>query len=106
MKKVLATTPLLDADKAPSSYTEGGMMQRKKRCLKIPPSSTEEEAKTKFTNALSAGVDSLVLLGHGRDRVSVELLNEIANGFSPNEDEVSCNDHVCYGWGVGGVMLY
>ena len=105
MKKVLATTPLLAADKAPSSSTEGGMMQRKKRCPKIPPSSTEEEAKTKFTNALTSGVDSLVLLGHGRDRVSIELLNEIANGFSPNEDEVSCNDHVCCGWGWG-VMLY
>ena len=105
MKKVLATTPLLAADKAPSSSTEGGLMQRKKRCPKIPPSSTEEEAKTKFTNALTSGVDSLVKRGHGRDRVSVELLNEIANGFSPNEDEVSCNYHVCCGWGCG-VIIY
>ena len=106
MKKVLATTPLLAADKAPSSSTEGGLMQRKKRCPKIPPSSTEEEAKTKFTNALTSGVDSLVAKGHHYDCVSVELLNEIANGCSPNEDEVSCKYHVCCDWGVGGVIIY
>ena len=66
------------------------MMQQKKRCPIIPPSSTEEEAKTKFTNALTSGVDSLIATGKGLDRVSVELLNEIANGCSPSEDEVSC----------------
>ena len=54
----------------------------------IPPSSTEDEAKSKFISALEKGVDKLLSRGHGRDRISEELLNEIANGCSPNENEV------------------
>mmetsp|Transcript_27310 Transcript_27310/g.51602 ORF Transcript_27310/g.51602 Transcript_27310/m.51602 type:complete len:93 (-) Transcript_27310:1015-1293(-) len=54
----------------------------------FPPSVSEEEAKTRFVSSLSNGVDTLLDLGHGRDRASAELLNEIADGCSPNEDEV------------------
>lgn len=52
------------------------------------PSDTEEEAKRRFNLALSKGVKSLLDKGHGRDRASTELLNEISNGCSPDEEEV------------------
>ena len=55
----------------------------------LPPA-TEEEAKRRFYLALTEGVETLFEQGHGRDRVSTELLNEIANGCSPDEEEVSC----------------
>jgi len=57
----------------------------------MPPSATEEEARTRFASALSRGVDALLERGHGRERASAELLNEIADGCSPNEDEVGAN---------------
>lgn len=54
-----------------------------------PPSATEEEAKTRFVSALGRGVDTLLGLGHGRERASAELLREISDGCTPDEDEVS-----------------
>eukprot|EP00584_Thalassiosira_punctigera_P001238 CAMPEP_0172527094 /NCGR_PEP_ID=MMETSP1067-20121228/1862_1 /TAXON_ID=265564 ORGANISM="Thalassiosira punctigera, Strain Tpunct2005C2" /NCGR_SAMPLE_ID=MMETSP1067 /ASSEMBLY_ACC=CAM_ASM_000444 /LENGTH=293 /DNA_ID=CAMNT_0013310759 /DNA_START=84 /DNA_END=965 /DNA_ORIENTATION=+ len=54
----------------------------------FPPSATEEEAKTRFSSALTEGVDTLLERGHGRERASAELLNEIADGCSPDEDEI------------------
>eukprot|EP00571_Detonula_confervacea_P011375 CAMPEP_0172302956 /NCGR_PEP_ID=MMETSP1058-20130122/4589_1 /TAXON_ID=83371 /ORGANISM="Detonula confervacea, Strain CCMP 353" /LENGTH=302 /DNA_ID=CAMNT_0013013627 /DNA_START=28 /DNA_END=936 /DNA_ORIENTATION=+ len=54
----------------------------------IPPSATDEVAKTRFASALSKGVDTLLGRGHGRERASAELLNEIADGCTPGEDEV------------------
>ncbi len=55
----------------------------------LPPA-TEEEAKRRFNLALTKGVETLVEQGHGHDRASAELLKEIANGCSPDEEEVSC----------------
>jgi len=52
------------------------------------PSTTEEEAKIRFRNILQNGVDKLLAQGNGRDRISTQLLNEIANGCSPDETEV------------------
>jgi hypothetical protein len=54
----------------------------------IPPSATEEEAKTRYISALSNGVNTLLEQGHGRERASTQLLNEIADGCAPDEDEV------------------
>jgi len=54
----------------------------------IPPSATEDVAKTRFAAALTSGVDTLLGRGHGRDRAASELLNEIADGCAPDEDEV------------------
>jgi hypothetical protein len=54
----------------------------------IPPSALEEEAKTRLVSALSKGVHTLVERGHGRERASTELLNEIADGCAPDEEEV------------------
>jgi hypothetical protein len=54
----------------------------------IPPSATEEEAKTRYISALSNGVNKLLERGHGRERASTQLLNEIADGCVPDEDEV------------------
>ena len=57
----------------------------------LPPATEEEEeAKRRFHLALTKGVETLFEQGHGRDRASTELLNEIANGCSPDEEEVSC----------------
>ncbi|KAL3768239.1 hypothetical protein ACHAW5_003002 [Stephanodiscus triporus] len=54
----------------------------------LPPSATEEEAKTRYTSALSKGVRTLLERGQGRERASVELLNEIADGCAPDEEEI------------------
>ncbi|KAL7530632.1 hypothetical protein ACHAXR_003606 [Thalassiosira sp. AJA248-18] len=54
----------------------------------FPHSATEEEAKTRFVSALTKGVDTLLDRGHGRERAAAELLNEIADGCSPDEDEI------------------
>jgi hypothetical protein len=54
----------------------------------ILPSATEAEAKTRFVSALSKGVHTLLERGHGRERASAELLNEIADGCAPDEEEV------------------
>lgn len=54
----------------------------------MPPSATEEEAKTRYASALSKGVRTLLERGQGRERASVELLNEIADGCAPDEEEV------------------
>lgn len=78
--KVITTTP-------PDTKTTPPPVQHSPTTA-IPPSSTEDEAKSKFISALEKGVDKLLSRGHGRDRISEELLNEIANGCSPNENEV------------------
>lgn len=54
----------------------------------VSPSATEEAAKTRFASALTTGVDTLLGRGHGRERASSKLLNEIADECSPDEDEV------------------
>ena len=54
----------------------------------VPPSATEEEAKNRFVSAITKGVGTLLDRGHGRERASAELLSEIADGCSPDEDEV------------------
>ena len=53
------------------------------------PSVSEDEAKTRFTTSVAEGIDFLMRLGMGRDRASREILNMIADGCSPDEDEVS-----------------
>ena len=78
--KVITTTPVDTKTTAPPVQHSP--------TTAIPPSSTEDEAKSKFISALEKGVDKLLSRGHGRDRISEELLNEIANGCSPNENEV------------------
>lgn len=55
----------------------------------LTPSATEAEAKKRFVSALTKGVETLSRRGHGWERASAELLNEIADGCSPDEDEVS-----------------
>ncbi|KAL7501710.1 hypothetical protein ACHAXN_007528 [Cyclotella atomus] len=52
------------------------------------PSSSVQEAKSRFASALSSGVDTLVSLGHGRDRARKQVLSEIAGGCSADEEEV------------------
>jgi hypothetical protein len=59
------------------------------------PSSTVEEAKSRFATAVSNSVDRLMCMGHGRERASAEVLNEIADGSSPDEAEVR-SFAVCY----------
>ena len=59
------------------------------RCEPFVPSVSENEAKTRFTTSVAEGVDFLMRLGMGRDRASREILNMIADGCSPDEDEVS-----------------
>ncbi|KAL7525469.1 hypothetical protein ACHAWF_001380 [Thalassiosira exigua] len=54
----------------------------------LPPSATEEEAKSRFVSALSEGVGTLLERGYGRERASEELLGGIADGCSPGEDEI------------------
>lgn len=51
-------------------------------------SASEAEAKTRFVSALNKGVDTLLDRCHGRERASAELLTEIADGCSPDEDEI------------------
>jgi hypothetical protein len=53
------------------------------------PSVSEDEAKTRFNASVAAGIDFLMYRGMGRDRASRELLNMIADGCSPDEEEVS-----------------
>ena len=53
------------------------------------PSATEDEAKTRYAVALEKGVTTLLERGYGRERVSNELMNEIADGCAPDEEEVS-----------------
>lgn len=52
------------------------------------PSSTVQEAKSRFASALTSGVDTLVRLGHGRERAAKQVLSEIAGGCSADEEEV------------------
>ena len=85
--KVITTTPLDTKTTAPHVHHSP--------TTAIPPSSTEDEAKIKFISALEKGVDKLLSRGHGRDRISEELLNEIANGCSPNENEVG-DEYISY----------
>lgn len=64
----------------------------------FPPSSSEEEARTRFVSALTDGVDVLMRHhGHGRDRACADLLREIADGCSPDENEVSHQVFNCCG---------
>ncbi|KAL3810598.1 hypothetical protein ACHAXA_002462 [Cyclostephanos tholiformis] len=76
----IKTTP---TDKA--SYQDGVLSAT---VLDIPPSATEEDAKTRYISALSKGVNTLLGRGHGRERASTQLLNEIAHGCAPDEDEI------------------
>ena len=59
------------------------------RCEPFVPSVSEDEAKTRFTTSVAEGIHFLMRRGMGRDRASRELLNMIADGCSPDEDEVS-----------------
>mmetsp|Transcript_28432 Transcript_28432/g.57212 ORF Transcript_28432/g.57212 Transcript_28432/m.57212 type:complete len:267 (-) Transcript_28432:158-958(-) len=52
------------------------------------PSVSEDEAKTRFTASVAEGIDFLMRRGMGRDRASRELLNMIADGCSPDEEEI------------------
>jgi hypothetical protein len=52
-------------------------------------STSEDEAKKRFNASVAAGIDFFVHRGMGRDRASRELLNIIADGCSPDEEEVS-----------------
>eukprot|EP00573_Skeletonema_grethae_P006443 CAMPEP_0201695518 /NCGR_PEP_ID=MMETSP0578-20130828/7426_1 /ASSEMBLY_ACC=CAM_ASM_000663 /TAXON_ID=267565 /ORGANISM="Skeletonema grethea, Strain CCMP 1804" /LENGTH=263 /DNA_ID=CAMNT_0048181365 /DNA_START=49 /DNA_END=840 /DNA_ORIENTATION=+ len=52
------------------------------------PSVSEDEAKTRFTASVAEGVDFLMRRGMGRERASRELLNMIADGCSPDEEEI------------------
>ena len=61
----------------------------KSRSESFVPSASEEEAKTRFTTSVAAGVDFLMCRGVGREQASRELLNIVANGCSPDEEEVS-----------------
>lgn len=54
----------------------------------FPPSASEEEAKTRFASALSEGVAALSDRGHGLERASAELLGELTDACSPDEDEI------------------
>lgn len=73
------------------------------------PSASEEEAKTRFTTSVAAGVDFLMCRGVGREQASRELLNIVANGCSPDEEEVSNHEImiccVCHCEVVDGVFL-
>lgn len=55
----------------------------------VAPSATEDEAKTRYAVALEKGVTTLLQRGYGRERVSNELMNVIADGCAPDEEEVS-----------------
>ena len=61
----------------------------KSRSESFVPSASEEEAKSRFTTSVAAGVDFLMCRGVGREQASSELLNMVANGCSPDEEEVS-----------------
>ena len=61
----------------------------------VVPSATEDEAKTRYAVALEKGVTTLLERGYGRERVSNELMNEIADGCAPDEEEVS---YIGDGW--------
>ena len=61
----------------------------KSRSESFVPSASEEEAKTRFTTSVAAGVDFLMCRGVGREQASRELLNIVGNGCSPDEEEVS-----------------
>ena len=67
----------------------------------VAPSATEDEAKTRYAVALEKGVTTLLERGYGRERVSNELMNEIANGCAPDEEEVS----VSRGWMGMGIIF-
>mmetsp|Transcript_39962 Transcript_39962/g.83930 ORF Transcript_39962/g.83930 Transcript_39962/m.83930 type:complete len:289 (+) Transcript_39962:94-960(+) len=54
----------------------------------IPPSASPGEAKGRFVSALANGVDALLDRGRGRERASAEILSEIADGCTPDEDEI------------------
>lgn len=58
------------------------------RCEPFVPSVSEDEAKTRFTTSVAEGIHFLMRRGMGRDRASRELLNMIADGCSPDEDEI------------------
>ncbi len=72
--KATETTPVNDETSQPESFV---------------PSVSEDEAKTRFTASVAEGIDFLMRRGMGRDRASRELLNMIADGCSPDEEEVS-----------------
>lgn len=67
---------------------EASVSSEKTNHTKFTPSTTEEEAKIRFVKSLENGVGKLVAQGNGRDRISTQLLNEIANGCSPDETEI------------------
>ena len=71
-----SATPCLDNNEFP-------------RCQSFVPSASENEAKSRFATSVTACVEMLMHRGMGRDRASRELLNEISDGCSPDEEEVS-----------------
>jgi len=81
----------------------------KSRSESFVPSASEEEAKTRFTTSVAAGVDFLMCRGVGREQASRELLNIVGNGCSPDEEEVSNHEImiccVCHCEVVDGVFL-
>ena len=81
----------------------------KSRPESFVPSASEEEAKTRFTTSVAAGVDFLMCRGVGREQASRELLNIVGNGCSPDEEEVSNHEImtccVCHCEVVDGVFL-
>jgi hypothetical protein len=62
------------------------------------PSSSVQEAKSRFASAASSGVDKLVRLGHGRDRARKQVLSEIAGDCSADEEEVRRIVSFCPCW--------
>ncbi len=80
-------TAIKTKQSAEATSQDAGTVQRQPRPA-MPPSTTEDEARKRFVSALSTGVDKLLERGHGRDRASAELLNEIADGCSPDDNEV------------------
>lgn len=79
----VTTTTVTPCNGNSSSHAE------KSRPDSFVPSSSEEEAKTRFTTSVAAGVDFLICRGVGREQASRELLNMVADGCSPDEEEVS-----------------
>ena len=91
-------TAIIKATPTDKASTQGGA--RSAPVPEIPPSATEEEAKTRLDSALSKGVHTLLERGHGRERASTELLNEISDGGAPDEEEVGHG--VCLFFSRGG----
>lgn len=88
---------------APSSMEEAS---DKTNNTNFTPSTTEEEAKNRFVDQLQNGVDKLLAKGNGRDRISTQLLNEIADGCSPDETEVCYYLYVlCLWWCFGMISV-